>query len=69
MEFFLLQNYFGFVILKGCHFDLEEYSMDITLIKCNGSPGVLAKLGEIPFSGARDTTEMSTAPKHIHLKW
>lgn len=69
MEFFLLQNYFGFVILKGCHFDREKYSMDITLIKCNGSPGVPAKLGEIPFSGAQDTTEMSIAPKHIHLKW
>lgn len=49
---FSLAKLFWVCYLKGCHFDLEEYSMDITLIKCNGSPGVPAKLGEIPFSGA-----------------
>lgn len=56
MELFSLAFFFNFIFYflggKGCHLDLEKYGMDITLIKCNGSPGAPANSGEIPSSGA-----------------
>jgi len=38
------------VTLKGCHFDLGKYRMDITVTKRSGSPGVPGKLGVSPNS-------------------